>query len=157
MAVYVYRMVSRQVISLMHYLLLVVLLWLVFRWHLNWSFVLWPLGIALNVVTVLGMTLLLGVVGARFRDVQLIVSTGLQIAFLLTPVIWEPSTLDGMQLRIIVDANPLYALVEVFRQPLVGGPPNPLTWLMATAVASSAAGCGIACYARHRHRIAFWI
>jgi ABC-2 type transport system permease protein len=157
MAVYVYRMVFRQLIVLMHNLLLVVLLWFAFRWRLNWSLVLLPLGLALNVVTAFGLTLLLGVAGARFRDVQLIVATLLQLAFLLTPVVWQPATLDGTKLRVLVDANPLYALIEVFRQPIVGGAPEPLTWLTAVAVAGLAFGFGMFCYARYRHRIAFWI
>jgi ABC-2 type transport system permease protein len=157
MAVYVYRMMSRQLILLMHNLTLVIILWLIFRWHLNWSIVLLPAGLALNVLTAFGLILMLGVVGARFRDVQLIVSTVLQLAFLLTPVMWQPNTLDGTKLRIFVDANPLHALIEVLRQPAVGAAPDALTWLFALGNALLALALGVFFYARYRHRIAFWV
>ena len=66
-----------------------------FPWPLGWSFMLIVPGLALSILAVFGAVLALSIVAARFRDIQLIVSTVLQLVFLLTPIIWETKSLRG--------------------------------------------------------------
>jgi ABC-2 type transport system permease protein len=157
LVLHVYRMLTRQSIVLAHNMMLIVVLWLIFRWSLNWTLVLFLAGLALNTACAFGWILTLGIVAARFRDVQLIISTVLQLLFLLTPIMWQPESLRGARLRIIADANPLYHLVEVFREPLLGVPPEPLTWAIASASAAVSLAVGMYFYARYRYRVAFWV
>jgi ABC-type polysaccharide/polyol phosphate export permease len=77
--------------------------------------------------------------------------------FLLTPIMWQPESLRGAGLRVIADANPLYHLVEVFREPLLGVAPEPVTWAVSGASTALSLAVGVYFYARYRRRVAFWV
>jgi ABC-2 type transport system permease protein len=155
--VHVCRMLTRQLIMLAHNLALMVVLWLLFQWPLGWSFLLIVPGLILNILAVFGAVLALSIVAARFRDIQLIVSTVLQLVFLLTPIMWEANSLRGVAVTYVVDFNPIYHLIEVVRRPLLGGTPMIISWLVASLTATVCLAVGSAFYARYRHRIAFWV
>lgn len=156
-AVHVCRMLARQLIMLAHNLALMVLLWLMFQWPLGWSFMLIVPGLVLNILAVFGAVLALSIVAARFRDIQLIVSTVLQLVFLLTPIMWETKSLRGIAVTYLVDLNPIYHLIEVVRRPLLGETPMIISWLLSSMTAAVCLAVGCAFYARYRHRIAFWV
>ena len=156
-AVHVCRMVTRQLIMLAHNLALMVLLWLLFQWPLGWSIVLVVPGLFLNLLAVFGAVLTLSIVAARFRDIQLIVSTVLQLVFLLTPIMWDSKSLRGVAVSYVADFNPIYHLVEVVRRPLLGEMPVIASWLLSSMTAAVCLAVGSAFYARYRHRIAFWV
>jgi ABC-type polysaccharide/polyol phosphate export permease len=155
--VHVCRMLTRQLIMLAHNLALMVVLWLLFQWPLSWSFLLIVPGLILNILAVFGAVLTLSIVAARFRDIQLIVSTVLQLVFLLTPIMWEATSLRGVAVTYVVDFNPIYHLIEVVRRPLLGETPMLISWLVASLTAIACLAVGSAFYARYRHRIAFWV
>jgi ABC-type polysaccharide/polyol phosphate export permease len=111
----------------------------------------------LNILTVLGAVVVLSIVAARFRDIQLIVSTVLQLVFLLTPIMWEAKSLRGIAVTYVVDLNPIYHLIEVVRRPLLGETPMIVSWLVASMTAAGCLAAGSIFYARYRHRIAFWV
>ena len=156
-AIHVCRMLTRQLIMLAHNLALMVLLWLLFQWPLGWPFLLIVPGLVLNILAVFGGVLTLSIVAARFRDIQLIVSTVLQLVFLLTPIMWEAKSLRGIAVTYVVDLNPIYHLIEVVRRPLLGETPMIASWLAASLTAAVCLAVGSAFYARYRHRIAFWV
>ena len=98
-----------------------IVLWLLFPWPLGWSFMLIVPGLVLSILAVFGAVLALSIVAARFRDIQLIVSTVLQLVFLLTPIIWDAKSLRGVALTYVADFNPIYHLIEVVRAAAAGG------------------------------------
>jgi ABC-type polysaccharide/polyol phosphate export permease len=155
--VHVCRMLTRQLIMLAHNLALMVILWLLFQWPLGWSFMLVVPGLVLTVLAVFGAVLALSIVAARFRDIHLIVSTVLQLVFLLTPIMWEAKSLRGIAVTYGVDLNPIYHLIEVVRRPLLGETPLIISWLVSSMTAAVCLAVGCAFYARYRHRIAFWV
>jgi ABC-2 type transport system permease protein len=157
LVLHVYRMLTRQLIVLAHNMILIVVIWLMFRWAVNWTLVLFLAGLAINAVCAFGWILTLGIIAARFRDVQLIISTVLQLLFLLTPIMWQPESLRGAGLSIVAEANPLYHLLEVMREPLLGVAPEPITWAIAGASAALSLAVGVYFYARYRYRVAFWV
>jgi ABC-2 type transport system permease protein/lipopolysaccharide transport system permease protein len=157
LVVHVYRMLARQLLVWAHNFLLVVGLWLVFRWPLDANVLLVLPGLALNVIAALGLALFLGIVAARFRDVQLIVSMLLQLVFLMTPIMWQSKSLKGSATSYVSDFNPVYHLIEIIRQPLLNQAPTSASWAIASVVAAGSFALGMAFYARFRHRVPFWV
>jgi len=106
----------------------------------------------------MAMTLMLGTIGARFRDIPPIVGSIVQIAFYLTPVMWNPVMLSHRGLStIFVNWNPFYALLEIMRGPLLGQPLEPRIWgvaLVYSVVLIILAGI---VFMRARPRIAYWV
>ena len=155
--VHVSRMMARQLIILAHNILIVLLLWLIFRWTVYWSSLLAIAGMVIVAVAIGGGVLMLGILCTRFRDVPQIVAAILQLLFLLTPIMWMPDSVRGKAVGLLVDFNPFYYLVEVVRGPLLGRPPALEEWLIATGAALASMLAGHALYGRFRHRIAYWL
>ena len=113
------------------------------------------LGIGLLLVQSIWLTTLLGIIGARFRDLQPIILNGLQVLFFVTPVIWHPEWLGSR--RWLSDWNPLQNLIAVAREPLLGHFPR--AWDFAITLFITVVGFTLAMlvYGRLRDRIVYWL
>lgn len=102
------------------------------------------------------ITLTLGLLCARYRDIQQVVTSFLQVAMLVTPILWSASQLSGRRM-ILVDYNILYHYIEIIRDPLLGKSPAAWSWIMV--VITTFAGWALALYlfSRFRQRIAYWL
>jgi ABC-type polysaccharide/polyol phosphate export permease len=156
-AVHICRLITRQLIMLAHNLQLVVILWLLSPWPVGVASLLVVPGIALNLCAIFGAVLVLSIIAARFRDVQLIVSTVLQLVFLATPIMWEVKSLRGAGISYVADFNPFYHLIEIVRLPLLGKAPALGSWIFSGVTVVACLLVGHYFYARYRHRIAFWV
>ena len=154
---HIYRLIFRNLIIFAHNLVLILILWSIFRWPLGFEVIVGLAGLAINVVALIGAVLLLGTICARFRDIPQIIAAVMQLLFLLTPIVWMPDAMRSGRVRFVVDWNPLYYLVEVVRGPLLGHPPSGRVWITAIILAVASFAGGVALYVRFRHRIAFWL
>ena len=95
-----------------------------------WYFQIWPGAVALLAVPGLllvllngaAVTLLIGMVSARFRDIPQLINSIVQIVFFVTPIMWKPELLRTRSY--IAEFNPFYHLVEIVRAPLLGQMPS---------------------------------
>ncbi len=74
------------------------------------------------IIDAFAICLLLGTFCARFRDIGPIVASIMQIAFFLTPVIWQPEQLG--EHAVYLPLNPFFTLIEIVRAPLLGTTPS---------------------------------
>jgi len=112
-------------------------------------------GLLLWMLDAFAVTLLLGAIGARFRDIPPIVGSIVQIAFFVTPVIWKPQQLGAQAW--MLPYNPFYAMLEVVRAPMLGYPASVETWLMAVAYSLLLLGATWLLLMRARGRVPFWL
>ncbi len=149
------RILIRNVLVLGHNICVIVVVFLTLRiWPGATALLALP-ALPLWIVDALALSLLLGGICARFRDIMPIVNSVMQIAFFLSPVIWKPEQLGNR--AVWLPFNPFYDMLEIVRSPLLGQAPSPLVWV--GAVVYSALLCGVAWmfFLRARGRIAFWI
>ncbi len=92
---------------------------------------------------------------ARKRRKNSAVTSLLQIAFFLTPIIWKPDLLG--QRAGIVDLNPFYHFVQMIRAPLLGQAPDALTWGMTLGVTAAGWFVTFLFFRRFRARISYWV
>ena len=121
----------------------------------------WPVllavpGIFLVLINGVWLSLLIGMVCLRFRDVQPLVLTALQISMLITPLFWPPESLTGSGRAIFVDLNPIYHLLEVVRAPLLGNVPAPTSYLAVVGMAAVGWFVTYFAFERFRSRITYW-
>jgi ABC-type polysaccharide/polyol phosphate export permease len=154
-SVHVYRNVCRNFIVFAHNLAIVPFGYLIFSLPIDWQILAIIPGLLLIAINGVWISLLLGMISTRFRDVPPIVASFLQVLFFMTPIIWPPELLGHW--HPVATFNPLFAAVDVVRAPLLGVPIAPSSWLMLVGV--TVVGCGIAfaVFARFRSRIAYWI
>jgi lipopolysaccharide transport system permease protein len=153
--VHVLRFVIRNVIVAAHSLPLIAVVFLIFGVLPGPEAVLVIPGLLLLFLNAFAGGIFLGMVCARFRDIQQIVTSAMQLAFFLTPVLWKPELLGDRQ--VWLPLNPFYVLMETVRGPLVEGGASLLVW--GAALLYTAAACAIAFvfFVRFRGRIAFWV
>jgi lipopolysaccharide transport system permease protein len=126
-------------------------------------FGIWPgLGALLAIpglllVTINGtlLSLLIGMVSARFRDIPQLIGSLVQIVFFVTPIMWKPELLQ--QRAYIANLNPFFQMIELVRAPLLGSVPSLNTYASALAITLiNFAVVGIF-FVRFRSRIAYWV
>ncbi len=112
-------------------------------------------GLALVIANATWVGLLFGMVCARFRDVPQIVTSLLQVAFFVTPIIWMPEQLGD---RIaFAQANPFFHFVELVRAPLLGHVPALSTWMVVLATTAGGWSLTLLLFRRFRNRISYWV
>jgi lipopolysaccharide transport system permease protein len=113
-------------------------------------------GLAVWLIDALAITVMLGALCARFRDIPPIVASVIQMAFFVTPVIWKP-VLVGEEHRWLLPFNPFFSLLEIVRGPLLGELPDTAIYLSAFGYSVLLCGASWLLFARVRGRIAFWV
>lgn len=112
-------------------------------------------GFLLLVVNAVLISLALGMASARFRDIPRIITSFIQIVFLITPIIWTPDLLGPR--AYLACANPLFHLIEIVRAPLLGSLPSAQTVLATLAITAVNLVATTFFFIRFRGRIAYWI
>ena len=155
-SVHVLRCLQRNLIIFAHNLLayLPFMLWLGIAPRWGW---LWALpGVALILLVALPATFLLGTLAARFRDLQQMIASIVQLSFFLTPIFWKPELLGAHAW--LADWNPFHLLLEVVRGPVVNGAPPPLhVYARIGGLLLLLLALSMPFFIRYRRRLAFWV
>jgi ABC-2 type transport system permease protein/lipopolysaccharide transport system permease protein len=154
-SVYVYRSTWSKFVIFAHNIVIYFAVLLYFQ--------IWPGAVALLAIPGLLMVLLngalislfIGVVSTRFRDIPQVITSAIQIVFFITPIFWKPELLKTRSY--IVDFNPFYHLIEIVRAPLLGVIPSLTSYtavLIVTIINLAITG---AFFSRFRSRISYWV
>lgn len=104
------------------------------------------------------VSMLLGAFCARYRDVQQVVTSLLQISTFVTPIFWPEHQLGGsMKAYLLVNGNPLYHYVSLIRQPLLGNAPHLLSWIVVTLITFSGWLATLWIISKKRRQLVFWL
>jgi ABC-type polysaccharide/polyol phosphate export permease len=102
------------------------------------------------------IALLLGTFSMRFRDVQQMIQSIVQIAMFVTPLFWPPESLDGIRRVLFVGLNPLYHLLSIVRDPLMGNPPHLKSYIAALIITVVGWAVAFAVFSKFRKRLPYW-
>jgi lipopolysaccharide transport system permease protein len=149
------RTLVRNALVLAHNVVVIAAVDVIFSVWPGWHAILVLPALLVWVVDGLAICLALGAICARFRDIGPIVGSVMQIAFFLTPVIWEPQQLGRH--AVLLPLNPFFALIEIVRAPLLGRTPTIADWGAAVIYSLILCGLSWALFVRARGRIAFWV
>jgi len=154
-SVQAFRVVYRNLLLLAHNAILIPASILLFRVRLDWHVV--EIVPALIVLSFNGLwiSLLLGTISTRFRDIPPIISSFVQVLFFLTPIFWPLSAVKDLQYLLAL--NPFFAAIDVVRAPLMGAAPEPTSWTILLGGAVLGGIVSFLFFARFRDRIAYWI
>lgn len=149
------RMVYRNFLIFLHNALVVAAVIIIFGYRPDWS-MLWALpGLAVLLLMGFLYAISMSALCLRFRDISQVVSSILQIAFFLTPIIWQPS--QGRVSAEFVLWNPFYHLIELVRAPLLGGAPTLLNYQVSLGVVAVLAVTSLFALALTRRRVFLWL
>lgn len=154
-SVHAWRTVYRNLIVLAHNMVIVPLVLVIFSVPVNWSVIIIVPALAILTINGIWVSILLGMISARYRDVPPIVISFVQVIFFVTPIFWPPEAM-GIWMQAL-PINPLFAAVDVVRAPLLGSAPLTYSWpvLLIVTVIGCIGTFGL--FAKFRRRIAYWI
>ena len=118
----------------------------------------WQLILALPLVVAIGffLSIPIGMLAARYRDIAYMVGFVMQALFMLTPVFWRRGQMHT-KIAWIVDYNPFAHLLEILRQPFLGHPAAAQDWLAAIALLVAAMAAALISLVAYRRRVVFWL
>lgn len=155
-SIFAYSLVWRNFIVFLHNLVVYVLVLPLKPAILGWTMLLAIPGLCLVLINGIWLALLIAMLCLRFRDVQPLVTTGLQISMLITPLFWPPESLTGSIRLLFVLFNPIYHLLEVVRAPMLGNIPAMTSYAAVILMAVGGWLLAYFVFERFRSRITYW-
>lgn len=112
-------------------------------------------GLLLVALNLLWLAFLIGLLGARFRDLEYLIITIMPLMMFISPVFYRPNYLPFSEH--IMWYNPFSHFIEIVRYPLLGSPPP--AFVVETNLAMLAVGWLVTLWLFNskRNRIAFWV
>lgn len=115
-----------------------------------------PLVLVLLAVLGWSLAVIFGFLNVYFPDLRHLAEVGLQFGFYATPIIYPAQMLRGRDLGLLVDLNPLAAMVELLRAPiLTGQAPSATVVALAVGATAVAAVTAVGILARLEQRLIY--
>jgi ABC-type polysaccharide/polyol phosphate export permease len=156
-SVLAYALVWRNFVIFLHNLVVFLLIALVLQPVLITPTLLLVIpGIIIVLLNGVWIALLGGLLCLRFRDIQPIVQTIVQISMLITPIFWRPESLTGTLRLVFAQLNPVFRLIDVVRAPLLGEVPTMWSYIGVLAMTLGGWLITYATFRYFRKRIPYW-
>ncbi|HKR88928.1 MAG TPA: ABC transporter permease [Phenylobacterium sp.] len=156
MFTFVWRTVLRNLINLAHHLVIVIAVLLIYGYWRKMNLVGGFVGLVFLVANAAWISMLVGIVSARFRDIPQVVNSVMQFAMFITPVFWPAERLRGAK-HVVLDFNPFYHMLEAVRAPMMGTPIAPHTYSILALMAVVGWGLAFSLFAVTRRRIVHYL
>ena len=153
-SVYAFRLLWRNMVIFAHNFIVALLL-LIFFGVYHWQAIIFPLTFLLICAILFFLSIVLGIVCARYRDVPQIVLSITQILIFITPIFWRKEFITKHEW--ITLYNPVYHMLEIVRSPLLGKP-FPFDSLYISLEILAVLVClSLLLLAKYRNRLAYWV
>lgn len=155
LSTFVFRTVTRNFfVTAMHAIVVVVVLVATGIRPTQTAWIIAPMFL-LIMLNAIWVTLLLGVIGTRFRDFIHLVSTVMRVMVFLTPIFWLPEQLGPLWDILIF--NPAAHFIFVIRDPLQFGTIPMLSIIVVCSITLAGWLVTLGAFAYARRRIIFWL
>ena len=156
--IFVLRVVWRNLIIFGHNLLIIPVFFLIFNQKLSLiSFLVIP-GFILLTLNLCWISLLLGILSSRYRDIPQIVSNLMQIMYYITPIMWMPKLFESSLFgKYALNLNPFFHLLQIIRLPFFNEMPALINWLFPIFFAFFGWIFTLFVFGRYKNRIAYWV
>jgi ABC-2 type transport system permease protein len=110
------------------------------------------------------VTLLLGIISTRYRDVPQVINALIQLLFYLTPIVWPIDQLQAGAGRAaaswalpIIQLNPLFHFIQIVRAPLIGQAVSIYSWIAVVAITIVGWALALVAMRNYRARVSYWV
>ena len=153
---FVMRIMVRNIVAFAHNLIIIPFVFLLFGIVPSPVALLAIPGFMVLLIAVFLLVLSLGILCTRFRDLPQIVANIMQLAFFVTPIMWQMDQL-GDRAEYIKIFNPFAAFLQIVSEPVQGRVPGSETYLAAFIYLAVLSLVAWPLFARFRSRIVYWL
>jgi ABC-type polysaccharide/polyol phosphate export permease len=154
LSVYAYKQIVRNLFNFALTGVVVLMFLAILRQSLSWHALLVIPAMLAFVVNAVWVTLLLGVICTRFRDLTHLTQTIMRMMFFLTPIFWMPEQMG--ELMRYLWWNPFSHFLWIFRTPLIDHEPALASWAFVGVITVAGWAVTMIVFAAFRRRIVFW-
>lgn len=147
--------VFKNILTFAHNSVVIVAVLIIFDVNFKSEILLSLIGLALLIVNGIWCALLLGLLCARYRDLNPTISSLIQLSFFVTPIIWEPSLLPDRQFVLLY--NPFYHFIECIRGPILGNSVHLTTWIIVIGITITGWCIVILVAAKAKRKLVYWL
>ena len=104
-------------------------------------------------VSGLSVSVIFGLLGARYRDFSPLISALMMPMMLVTPIMWKKELVPDYFWLF----NPFTHYVDILREPLLGSYPSMLALIVTFSITSILAVIAWFCYSNYRFRLVGWL
>ncbi len=153
---YIIKSIIKNLIILGHnFILILLIIFINYKYLDIYNLLQFILGMSLILSNLLWIGFVLAMLCTRYRDMNQLITSGLQIIFFVTPIVWVQGLLNGP--KIFLNVNIFYHLINVVREPLMGNefPKFSFIYLLCSSIIGLFI-CFII-FASSRKKISYWI
>jgi len=155
LSLHIYRLLWKNILTLGHNSVVIVVVIIIFDVNFDLQTLFLMLGILILILNGVWCALLLGLLCARYRDLNPTINSLIQLSFFVTPIIWDPSLLPDRQF--VLFYNPFYHFVESIRAPILGSQVQMETWLVLTGITIIGWSTVILAAAKMKNKLVYWL
>lgn len=162
LSVHVFRLVWRQLLFFGHNVLVWLALILIFPRALGWSSLMAFPALLLIVLNGAWVSILIGVIATRYRDIPPVTGSIVTLMFFMTPIVWNYEQLRskpgavGERAR-LAELNPFLHYVEILRRPMIGESFELRHWLVVLAITVVGWAMALLVLRNYRARVSYWV
>ena len=149
------KLVSRHLINLAHNLVVLLVIFLIYPPHWNSHALLAIPGFILVVLNLTWMSVLIGMLAARYRDFETAITNFMPILFFLSPVLFKADQLGAAHW--ILWLNPFSYLISIVRDPLIGQTLPAFVWPVSLLITLIGGLLTFWLFQSRHTRIPYWI
>ena len=146
---------GRHLINLGHNLVVVLAVFLVFPHYNSWLSLMALPGLLIVSINLIAIMQLVGILGARFRDLEPLILAFFPILFFLSPVIYRPGQLGPAEP--VMAFNPITHYIRVIRDPLLGELPTLGSYGIVLALTAVTVLASVWLTGSRGHRLPYWM
>jgi ABC-type polysaccharide/polyol phosphate export permease len=155
LSLHVYRLLWKNILTLAHNSIVIIVVMFIFKIDIGFHTLFLLPGIILFILNGLWCGLLLGMLCARYRDLNPTIGSLVQLSFFVTPIIWDPSLLPDRQFILLY--NPFYHFIESIRGPILGTHVGTETWLILAGITIIGWGIVIPAASKMKRKLVYWL
>jgi ABC-type polysaccharide/polyol phosphate export permease len=155
LSIHIYRLLWRNLLTFFHNSLVIIVIMFLFNIGITWSTLFVFAGILLILLNGLWFAFLIGMLCARYRDLNPTIVSLVQLSFFITPIIWNPTLLPDRQFVLLY--NPFYHFVESVRGPILGTPVASETWLILIIITLIGWVIILPLVGRMKRQLVYWL
>jgi len=149
------RIIMRNLITFLHNFVIFLFVILFFKTDINVNCFLFIPMFCLILINFFFISLYLGLISARFRDIQQIITTIMSVLILVTPVMWDVNMLGDHQL--LANINPFTHILNVIKFPLLGTLPSQFSTIFIVLFTIANLLTMLFMLKKYKCRLAFWV
>jgi lipopolysaccharide transport system permease protein len=156
LTVHVLRKVWHNFIIFLHNFIIIIAVLIIVGRGFSWESLYAIPALILILSLLFLLSVILGIICTRFRDITQIVAVFFQIVYLFTPIIWMRKILPA-KYSWVTDFNPFFHMIELVRAPLLGVAPAAYHWICMLIYIAVSASIAFYLLKRFRHKVAYWL